>query len=350
MGVALVTGSAGPIGSGIVKCLAEAGLVVVGVDADYPGTALGAGFSNRWVEELLCKKYRNYVHLRLDARDERAMGLLFKRYASSVSMIVHAAGRAIPEWLPNAGSFHGQAARVLLSHALSYCPDAPFVYASSAGVYGALDDIAVRELPSRFAPESHEVSKGLGEGLSTCAGGGAASVVEAETALEHFARLGMRTASFRISMAVNPGYPAQGSFIHDLVDSVLTGRKAGPYPFSGKRVVDPVHTDDLSSAFLGYCSAPLPGYSLFNMGGGEGMSAREAASVLKNASGIGVEPSFDRSRPAGEPPWWIGSTERFRKAYPGWRPLHSAGDIIAESFEIGRGLLRWKSLVRGAAI
>ena len=80
MSVAVITGSAGLIGSEASVFFAGMGLDVVGIDNDMRKTFFGEEASTSWNRERLEEQLgRRYRHLSLDIRDSDAIDRLFRR-------------------------------------------------------------------------------------------------------------------------------------------------------------------------------------------------------------------------------------------------------------------------------
>src|ERR1700754_5216338 len=79
--VALVTGSAGLIGSEAVRHFAGLGLDVVGIDNDMRAKFFGAEASTAWnVLRLTSELGDSYTHHDVDIRDRDGLAAIFKRY------------------------------------------------------------------------------------------------------------------------------------------------------------------------------------------------------------------------------------------------------------------------------
>src|SRR6185503_18623371 len=85
--VALVTGSAGLIGSEAVRHFANLGLDVVGIDNDMRKQFFGPEASTAWnVLRLTSELGEAYTHVDSDIRDRDALAKIFKRYGRDVSL------------------------------------------------------------------------------------------------------------------------------------------------------------------------------------------------------------------------------------------------------------------------
>ena len=93
MSVAIVTGSAGLIGSEASGFLHEKGLDVVGIDNDMRRYFFGAAASTASKAEQMTRQFARYTHEPLDIRDRSAIDALFKRYGGEIELVVHAAAQ-----------------------------------------------------------------------------------------------------------------------------------------------------------------------------------------------------------------------------------------------------------------
>jgi CDP-paratose 2-epimerase len=85
MGVAIVTGSAGLIGSESVRFLARKRFSrIVGIDNDLRRYFFGREASTRWNLRRLKEEVPRYVHHSLDIRNERGMDRILAEYAADI--------------------------------------------------------------------------------------------------------------------------------------------------------------------------------------------------------------------------------------------------------------------------
>ena len=99
MSVALITGSAGLIGSEASRYFAGQGLDVVGVDNDMRRRFFGEEASTRWNRDRLESELSSrYSHESLDIRDGDAIDKLLARYGAAVELVIHAAAQPSHDW------------------------------------------------------------------------------------------------------------------------------------------------------------------------------------------------------------------------------------------------------------
>ena len=83
MGIAIVTGSAGLIGSEASRHFAKQGLEVVGIDNDLRSEFFGQEASTLWQrKQLQTELAEDYRHVDGDIRDEILINNLFREYGN----------------------------------------------------------------------------------------------------------------------------------------------------------------------------------------------------------------------------------------------------------------------------
>jgi len=99
MAIAIVTGSAGLIGSEASRHFAKSGLTVIGIDNDMRREFFGDEASTSWQRgQLEAELGENYIHLDADIRDQDAMTELFAKYGNDIKLIVHTAAQPSHDW------------------------------------------------------------------------------------------------------------------------------------------------------------------------------------------------------------------------------------------------------------
>src|SRR5688572_214548 len=99
MSVAIVTGSAGLIGSETVQFFCELGFQVVGIDNDMRRSFFGDEASTEWNRNLLLSRFpERYRHVSMDIRDQSQIARLFKEYGASIELVVHTAAQPSHDW------------------------------------------------------------------------------------------------------------------------------------------------------------------------------------------------------------------------------------------------------------
>src|SRR4051812_15352690 len=140
MGVVVITGSAGLIGSEAAQFYCERGHLVVGIDNDMRRSFFGDDASTRWRREELLRDYARYTHHDTDIRDQDAVERIFDAYGPAIELVVHAAAQPSHDWAardPHTDfTINAHGTLTLLEATRRFCPDAVFIFASTNKVYG----------------------------------------------------------------------------------------------------------------------------------------------------------------------------------------------------------------------
>jgi CDP-paratose 2-epimerase len=343
MSVALVTGSAGLIGSEACLRFHAEGLDIAGVDNNQRAKFFGPEAStlpNRARLEATLPRYR---HHDLDIRDAAVVDSLFARHGKAISVVVHTAAQPSHDWAArdpltdfsvNAlGTLH------LLEAARQHCPDAVFIFTSTNKVYGDTPNrLPLVELETRWeiAP-GHAYEPGIDETMSidqTKHSLFGASKVAADVLVQEYGRyFGMNTVCFRggcLTGAAHAGTELHG-FLAYLMRCTATGRPYRVLGYGGKQVRDNIDSRDLVDAFWQFFRAPRVG-EVYNIGGGRRVncSMREAIALCEEISGRKLDSTYVEDNRIGDHIWWISNMEKFQRHYPGWQPKHDLRNILEE--------------------
>ena len=87
MAVAIVTGSAGLIGSETVKFFCDKGFDVVGIDNNFRKTFFGEDASTEWNRQRLEAAHKNYTHYDADIRDHDGISKIYGRYGKDIKAV-----------------------------------------------------------------------------------------------------------------------------------------------------------------------------------------------------------------------------------------------------------------------
>lgn len=172
MSVAVITGSAGLIGSEAAAYFAERGLDVVGIDNDMRRRFFGAEASTAWQRRRnraeLGPRYR---HVTDDVRDGHAVNRVFRRFGKDVALVVHTAAQPSHDWAARAPKVDFGVNAVgtlnLLEATRRLAPNAVFVFTSTNKVYGDTPNrLPLVEQDTRWEIEpSHRYAPGIAEDM-----------------------------------------------------------------------------------------------------------------------------------------------------------------------------------------
>lgn len=344
MGVAIVTGAAGLIGSEAARHFAGLGLEVVGVDNDMRRYYFGregttAGNRERLVREL----GSSYQHEELDVRDREGLERLLARFGRDIELVIHAAAQPSHDWAAREPltDFDVNAVGTLnlLEAVRQHAPDAVVIHCSTNKVYGDRpNSLPLAELDTRYEiDDEHPYAQGIPEDMSidrSLHSIFGASKVAADVLVQEYGRyFGLRTACFRGGTLTGPAHSATElhGFLAYLVRCVMEGRTYNLYGYKGKMVRDAIHSRDVLTAFEAFFRAPRVG-EVYNLGGGRqsNTSHIEAFEIASRVSGREPRINYVEDHRVGDHVWYISDMGRFRAHYPTWQLTHDIPSIIQE--------------------
>jgi len=356
VGVVIVTGSCGLIGSEAAAFFLEQGRDVVGVDNDMRRVFFGDEASTSWVGRTLREKYSNYSHHTLDIRDRDAVEGLFRQYGRDIDIVIHTAAQPSHDWAardPHMDfTVNANGTLTLLEATRQIAPDAVFIFTSTNKVYGDTPNrLPLLEQETRWEIDaSHPYyARGIDEQMSldhTTHSVFGASKVAADVMVQEYGRyFSMKTACFRGGCLTGPNH--SGAMLHGflayLVKCVATGTPYTVFGYKAKQVRDNIHSSDVVRAFDEFARAPRAGGEVYNLGGGRSSNTSmiEAIAIAEELAGRTLDWKYeDRSR-IGDHIWYISDCSRFAAHYPGWRQEYDLRGCIRDIYE--HNIERWTS-------
>jgi CDP-paratose 2-epimerase len=347
MGVALVTGAAGLVGSASVRRFAARGLEVVGLDNNMRRTFFGDHGNIEDNLRQLRLSVPSYTHIDADIRDRATLVSIFRRLRRRIAVIVHAAGQPSHDWSARDPStdFHVNAVGTLnlLTLAQEFAPEAVFIFTSTNKVYGDTpNQLPLEEHATRWEPSSshmyaeHGVDEAmtLDQSLHTPFG---ISKVSADLLVQEFGRYyGLRTVTFRAGCITGSGHAAAElhGFLAYLCKCIIERAPYTIYGYKGKQVRDLIHADDLAAAFECVVSNPVRG-EVYNIGGGRRVNCSivEALDLLTELSGTKLACGYSEKARRGDHQWWISDARKFQRAYPEWCLTYDTNSIVSEVYD-----------------
>ena len=353
MSVAIITGSAGLVGSEAVAYFAAQGMEVVGIDCDMRAQFFGESASTRWVRERLQREIFSYQHFNVDIRDAEGISQIFARYEHDIKLVIHTAAQPSHDWAASNPTMdftvNANGTSVLLEATRKFAPDAVFIFTSTNKVYGDLPNyLPLQELETRWEIDpSHEYTSGISEGLSidqalhSLFG---ASKVAADVLVQEYGRyFGMKTVCFRGGCLTGPNHSGTQlhGFLAYLMKCAVTETPYTIFGYKKKQVRDNIHSADLIRAFDEFFKAPRCG-EVYNMGGGRysNCSMLEAISLCEQITGKAFNSRYVEENRCGDHIWWISGLARFQQHYPGWQQRYNVPQILQEIFECN--VERWE--------
>ncbi len=354
MGVAIVTGSGGLVGSESVRWLVADGYDVIGIDNDMRARFFGPDASTAAVSAELAATYPEFRHLELDIRDVAGLERLFATHAGRIELVIHAAAQPSHDWAardPQTDfAVNANGTLNLLEAVRAHAADAPFIFCSTNKVYGDTpNQLPLRETETRLELEtSHPYFAGIDTTMpidhSTHSLFGV-SKTAADLLVQEYGRyFGIPTVCFRGGCLTGPRHAGTElhGFLAYLMRCVVSATPYVVFGHSGKQVRDNMHSADLVSAFDAYRRDPKPA-AVYNIGGGRfsNCSMLEAIEACEGIAGLELEWRLDPEPRVGDHRWWISDLAEFRADYPGWEPRYGTAEILDEIYE--QNAERWST-------
>jgi CDP-paratose 2-epimerase len=344
MAIALITGSAGLIGSEAVAFFSGKGFEVIGVDNDMRSHFFGPAASTAKVRDRLQEQIPAYKHINGDIRDYVSMGEIFKKYSSDIKIVIHTAAQPSHDLSaqdPHLDfSVNAVGTLNLLELTRLHCPSAVFIFTSTNKVYGDLaNDLPLIEKETRWELDnSHRYYQfGIDESMSLDQSTHSlfgVSKASADLLVQEYGRyFGMRTACFRGGCLTGPQH--SGAQLHGFTSYLMKCTVANlPYQvfgYQGKQVRDIIHSHDLISMFWCFYENPKTG-AVYNAGGGRhsNCSMLEAIQLCEELSNQKLAWTYSNDNRKGDHIWWISDTRKFETDYPDWKPKYTLRDTFIE--------------------
>jgi CDP-paratose 2-epimerase len=309
VGVALVTGSGGLIGSEAVRHFAGLGLDIVGIDNDMRQEFFGPEASTAWnVTRLQQELGDKYSHHGIDIRDRDGLARIFRRYGKDLAVVIHTAAQPSHDWAVRDPftdfDINATGTLNILQNVRDHAIDTPVIHCSTNKVYGDRPNtLPYTELETRWElPEDHPYYQGITEDMSIdqCLH----SVFGASKVAAFVMRCNMERRVYKI------------------------------FGYQGKMVRDSIHSHDVLTAFEAFFHNPRSG-AVYNLGGGRfsNSSHLEAFALAEKISGQEMRTEYVENNRVGDHKWWIGSNARFEADYPEWKQVYDVPMILQEIYE-----------------
>jgi CDP-paratose 2-epimerase len=347
MNIALITGSAGLVGSETVDFFSNKFDLVVGIDNDMRAEFFGQDASTTWNKNRLLQKIKNYRHYDVDIRDKTLVEKIFVEYGNDIRLIVHSAAQPSHDFAAKDPfkdfTINANGTLNLLEMTRQYAPKAVFVFTSTNKVYGDTPNtLPLVELETRWEiDKSHPYySHGIDEHMSIDQSKHSlfgASKVAADILVQEYGRyFGLKTGVFRGGCLTGPKHSGAQlhGFLSYLMQCTVKGKPYTVLGYKGKQVRDNIHSYDLVNMFWHFYQNPRAG-EVYNAGGGRhsNCSILEAIALCEKISGNKLNWSYSDINRLGDHIWWISDISKFKKHYPAWNYKFNIDDILLQIFE-----------------
>jgi CDP-paratose 2-epimerase len=343
--VAIITGSAGLVGSEAALHFGARGLDISGVDNDMRAAFFGNEASTKWNRHRLEKALgRGYRHFELDVRDRDGINKLFRYHGKQIGLVIHAAAQPSHDWAAREPlvdfDVNARGTLNVLEATRLYAPEAVVIFTSTNKVYGDTPNcLPLIESETRWEIEpGHTYATGIREDMSidhalhSLFG---VSKLAADLLTQEYGRyFDLRTACFRAGTLTGPQHSATElhGFLAYVMRSVVEGRHYRIFGYKGKQVRDAIHSADLVRAFDEFFRAPREGGQVYNIGGGRAsnVSVIEAIRLSEDIAGRTLDWSYCDENRVGDHMWWISDNGRFESHFPAWKMTYDAPRILSE--------------------
>jgi CDP-paratose 2-epimerase len=346
MGIAIVTGSGGLIGSEAVRFFAGEGFEVIGLENDMRARFFGPEASTTPVSQQLSDEVDGFRWERLDIRDSEGVMSVFARHAHEIELIVHTAAQPSHEWAASDPqtdfAVNATGTLNLLQSAREHAPDATFIFTSTNKVYGDRPNfLPLEEQATRLElPVGHHWHDGIDTGMSidhTTHSLFGVSKAAADLLVQEFGRyFDMPTVCFRGGCLTGPQHAGAQlhGFLAYLLKCTVTGTPYTIFGYGGKQVRDNIHAHDVVRAFAAFHANPRAG-AVYNLGGGResNVSMLEAIELCQAIAGRRLEYTLSDQARLGDHRWWISDLNEFKSDYPSWQLTFGIDEVLRDIYE-----------------
>lgn len=346
MKIALITGSAGLIGSESVLFLSDKFDLIIGIDNNMRAYFFGNEASTEWNKETLINTLGNYQHHDIDIREYSRLEPIFEQYSRDIQLIIHTAAQPSHDWAAKEPitdfTVNANGTLNLLELTRRYCPDATFIFTSTNKVYGDNPNfLPLVELEKRWEVDSSHpyFEKGIDEHMSldhTTHSVFGASKVAADIMVQEYGRyFGMKTGVFRGGCLTGPNHSGTKlhGFLSYLMKCNITKEHYTIFGYKGKQVRDNIHSFDLVNMFWHFHQNPKSGEA-YNAGGSRfsNCSMLEAIDMCEAITGNKMNYSLSETNRIGDHIWYISDVSKFKLHYPGWDYQYGIQEILEEIY------------------
>jgi CDP-paratose 2-epimerase len=335
----LVTGSYGLIGSEVCRYYDNLGYRIIGIDNDMRKYF----FNESSKEKNNNSIYSNYIHFDCDIRNYNKLFLIFKKYSSDISLIIHTAAQPSHDWAAKEPltdfTINALGTMNLLECTRQMCPEAVFIFTSTNKVYGDTpNNLPLIELENRWELNSyHKYFNGIDESMSIDQSKHSlfgVSKVSADLMVQEYGRyFGLKTGVFRGGCLTGPSHAGAElhGFLSYLIKCFVNDKPYTIFGYKGKQVRDNIHSHDLVSAFHSFYLNPRPG-EVYNIGGSRhsNISMLEAINKISNILGKPLNYTISDDNRIGDHMWYISDVSKFKSHYPDWNYKYDIDMIINE--------------------
>jgi CDP-paratose 2-epimerase len=354
MKIALVTGSAGLIGSQACDFFSKRGYKIIGIDNDMRAYFFGEGSSTKDSLKSLKSNINDYEHYNIDIRDYQKLNEVFSKYSSDIDIVIHTAAQPSHDWAANEPltdfSINATGTMNMLEVTRLNCPKATFIFTSTNKVYGDTPNKSpyIQERETRWEcvndlgnPTSIDETMSIDNTKHSVFG---ASKVAADVMCQEYGKyFNMNVGIFRGGCLTGPNHAGAElhGFLSYLVKCIVNDKPYTIFGYKGKQVRDNIHSLDLVNMFWEFHKNPRQG-EVYNVGGGRDNSTSilEAIDTINRIAETNWSNyTISEQNRIGDHIWYISDLRKFRTHYPNWNITIDLEETIKQMVDFEKNKL-----------
>jgi CDP-paratose 2-epimerase len=354
MKIAIVTGSAGLIGSQACDFFSKRGYKIIGIDNDMRAYFFGEGSSTKDSLESLKSNINDYEHYNIDIRDYQKINEVFSKYSNDIDIVIHTAAQPSHDWAANEPltdfSINATGTMNMLEVTRLNCPNATFIFTSTNKVYGDTPNrLGIQERNTRYEYVMDYGGLGLvDEQMSidnTKHSVFGASKVAADVMCQEYGKyFGMNVGIFRGGCLTGPNHAGAElhGFLSYLVKCIVNNKPYTIFGYKGKQVRDNIHSWDLVNMFWEFHQNPKQG-EVYNAGGGRDNSTSilEAIDTINRIAETNWSNyTISEHNRIGDHIWYISDLKKFRTHYPNWNITIDLEETIKQMVDFEKNKIK----------
>ena len=355
MKIAVVTGSAGLIGSQACDFFSNKGYNIIGIDNDMRAYFFGESSSTKDSLDSLKSKINEYEHYNIDIRDYQKLNEVFSKYSSDIDIVIHTAAQPSHDWAANEPltdfGINATGTINMLEVTRLNCPKATFIFTSTNKVYGDTPNKSpyIQERETRWEcvddlgnPTSINENMSIDNTKHSVFG---ASKVAADIMCQEYGKyFGMNVGIFRGGCLTGPNHAGAElhGFLSYLVKCIVNDKPYTIFGYKGKQVRDNIHSWDLVNMFWEFHQNPKQG-EVYNVGGGRDNSTSilEAIDTINRIAGTNWNNyTISEQNRIGDHIWYISDLRKFRTHYPNWNITIDLEETITQMVDFEKNKLK----------
>jgi CDP-paratose 2-epimerase len=360
MKIAVITGSAGLIGSQACDFFSNKGYKIIGIDNDMRAYFFGEGSSTKDSLESLKSKINEYEHYNIDIRDYQKLNEVFSKYSSNIDIVIHTAAQPSHDWAANEPltdfGINATGTMNMLEVTRLNCPKATFIFTSTNKVYGDTPnylDLIETDTRWELNKETFKYNHCLGSDASinenmsidnTKHSVFGASKVAADVMCQEYGKyFNMNVGIFRGGCLTGPNHAGAElhGFLSYLVKCIVNNKPYTIFGYKGKQVRDNIHSLDLVNMFWEFHKNPKQG-EVYNAGGGRDNSTSilEAIDTINRIAGTNWNNyTISEQNRIGDHIWYISDLRKFKTHYPNWNITIDLEETIKQMVDFEKSKL-----------